>query len=96
MLLLLLQVMWYNPTRDPLTLNDEVLTDDDRFSVSHPYRREWVLVIENVHGSDAGNYTCQLISSTTREKVVNLAVHCKLYIFLLLMQGYNFMEIKTG
>lgn len=55
-----INVEWMNPLHEVLTLNNQVLTQDQRFSIHHPYVKEWNLEIRNVRSSDAGEYRCRI------------------------------------
>lgn len=54
------QVEWYNKLNELLTQNNEVMTQDRRFSIKRRYVDEWVLSINNVRNSDAGRYECRI------------------------------------
>lgn len=55
-----IDVEWYNKLNELLTQNNEVMTQDRRFSIKRRYVDEWVLSINNVRNSDAGRYECRI------------------------------------
>ena len=66
--------MWWSPRQQALTMDYDVLTLDDRFSVQREYQRERNLRIMNVRTDDAGTYVCKLSEHgtlNTVELVVN-------------------------
>ena len=73
--------MWLSPQGEGLTRNSEVLTEDDRISIDHPYQSEWNLEVEGVKASDEGNYTCMIRTSPVQKKMAYLRIVCE-YAFL--------------
>ena len=57
-----------------LTLDDQVLYDDSRFSVTRPYTQEWNLQIDPVQYEDHGVYACTINTVPVQNKTVTLHV----------------------
>ena len=57
-----------------LTYNEDRVTGDTRFSVLHPYAREYNLQIEQVKRSDEGLYSCLINMGDVQTKTVMLTV----------------------
>ena len=68
-----LQVIWMKG-RVPLTLEDQLVYDDVRFSVTRPYTRQWNLRIETVQHRDQGVYACTINTDPVQNKTVTLHV----------------------
>lgn len=78
-----LQIEWLDPSGTLLTYDERVLTQDQRFSLQHPYLKEWVLDISNVRNTDAGNYTCRIGPVPVISKYVELDVTSGYFIYFL-------------
>lgn len=67
-------VRWFGPGLTLLFNGDYPVTSDRRFSLTHPYSSSWNLVIKNVKTGDEGQYKCQVQSTETLTKEVNVEV----------------------
>lgn len=68
-------ISWMTSRYEPLTLNDQVVIDDDvRLSVNVIDNTEWNLLIENVEGADSGKYVCMVQTMPPQTKPVELTV----------------------
>ena len=70
--------MWVDPQNQLISKNLEVRSSDRRYSVSQPYQRLWILSIDNVKRTDAGEYKCNIQTNPPQIKTVSLDVHGKM------------------
>ncbi|ELT99838.1 hypothetical protein CAPTEDRAFT_226925 [Capitella teleta] len=68
------QVLWIDPKGTTLTFNEETQTSDERFSVLHPYSREYNLQIEETRVTDDGTYKCMIDAGEVQTKTVKLTI----------------------
>ena len=59
---------------EPLTLNDQVVTNNMRLSVNVIDNSEWNLLIDDVNGADSGKYLCMVQIMPPQIKPVELIV----------------------
>jgi len=68
------QVIWKDPRSTMLTINEQRLSNDFRYSIIRPYIREWNLQIEHVRKTDQGIYLCIINSTPAKNYEISLNV----------------------
>ncbi|CAC5387296.1 HMCN [Mytilus coruscus] len=66
-------IIWFSPNGGAIAKDTNLYSQDDRFSVQHPYKTEYNLAIENIRESDAGVYICMVLGGQS-EKHVTLEI----------------------
>ncbi|XP_035825143.1 opioid-binding protein/cell adhesion molecule homolog, partial [Aplysia californica] len=67
-------VIWVNPRKTLISLEDRRLIDDHRISVERPYIKIWNLLIRDVRYNDSGTYECKVNTTPRMVKKVTLEV----------------------
>lgn len=77
------QVMWLGSEGEIISQDDNVRSDDSRYSIQRPYLKEWNLQLKSVRRSDEGNFTCVISTTPPLKKYFYLKIVCKSTLLLL-------------
>lgn len=68
------KVIWVNPRKILISLEDRRTIDDHRISVERFYTKDWNLLIRQVRYNDSGTYECRVNTQPKQVKKVMLTV----------------------